>query len=121
MGFGDAIRSGFANYANFNGRAARSEFWYWFLFAVIVSLVTAVLDMIAFPRMQLSPLNSIAGLALFLPGIAVSIRRLHDVDRSGWWWLIVFTVIGGLLLLYWDVIKGTTGSNRFGPDPLGGV
>ena len=68
-----------------------------------------------------SPLNSLAGLALFLPGIAVSIRRLHDLDRTGWWLLLILTIIGGIVLLAWFCMRGTVGPNRFGPDPLEGM
>jgi len=56
---------------------------------------------------------------LLLPGIAVAARRLHDLDRTGWWLLIAFTGIGIILLIVWDCMKGTTGPNRFGADPLG--
>jgi len=120
MGFTEAIASGFHNYVNFSGRAARSEFWYWTLFAVLVSIVTSVIDYVLFPNSGVSPLNSLAGLALFLPGLAVSIRRLHDLDRTGWWFLLVFTIIGAIVLLVWYCMRGTIGPNRFGPDALGG-
>jgi uncharacterized membrane protein YhaH (DUF805 family) len=60
----------------------------------------------------------VVSLALMLPGIAVSARRLHDLDRTAWWLLIALTGIGVILLLIWDCMKGTTGSNRFGVDPL---
>ncbi len=76
--------------------------------------------MVAFSNAAVSPLNSLVSLALFLPGLAVSVRRLHDLDRTGWWLLLVFTVIGVILLLVWDCMKGTPGPNRFGPDPLAG-
>jgi uncharacterized membrane protein YhaH (DUF805 family) len=49
------------------------------------------------------------------------VRRLHDLDRTGWWLLIVFTIIGVIVLLIWDCIKGTNGPNRYGPDPLAGA
>jgi uncharacterized membrane protein YhaH (DUF805 family) len=62
--------------------------------------------------------QTIVGLALLLPGLAVSIRRLHDLDRTGWWILIALTGIGAILLIIWYVMKGTDGPNRFGPDPL---
>jgi uncharacterized membrane protein YhaH (DUF805 family) len=117
MNFSEAIASGFRNYVNFSGRAARSEFWYWTLFAVLVSIVTSIIDGVIGVRL----LNPIASLALFLPGLAVSIRRLHDLDRSGWWFLIVFTIIGGIVLLVWDCMRGTVGKNRFGEDPLAHV
>jgi uncharacterized membrane protein YhaH (DUF805 family) len=114
MGFGQAISSGFSNYVNFNGRASRSEFWFWGLFAVLVGIVTQIIDAII--GMPLT--NAIASLGLLLPGIAVSVRRLHDLDRTGWWLLLALTVIGVIVLLIWDCMKGTDGPNRYGPDPL---
>ncbi len=115
MNFKQAIVSGFQNYVNFQGRALRSEYWYWVLFAVLVGLVSKVLDAVLFGGGPNGPLNLIASLALFLPGLAVSVRRLHDVNRSGWWILIAFTIIGIIPLIYWDCIAGTPGPNRFGP------
>ena len=120
MGFGEAIQSGFRNYVGFSGRAARSEYWYWTLFVILVSVVASALDLAIFPFHQVSPLNTIASLILLLPGIAISVRRLHDMDHTGWWLLIVLTGIGGLILLIWFCFKGTEGPNRFGPDPLAG-
>ena len=55
---------------------------------------------------------------LLLPGLAVSARRFHDIDRTFWWVLLTFTVVGVVLLLYWACVRGTVGPNRFGPDPL---
>jgi len=64
-------------------------------------------------------ITSLADLALFLPGLALAIRRLHDLDRSGWWFLLVFIpVIGAIILIIWACTKGTDGPNRFGPDRL---
>jgi uncharacterized membrane protein YhaH (DUF805 family) len=114
MGFGEAISSGFSNYVNFNGRAARSEFWFWTLFAVLVGIVAQIIDMIIGAPIA----YGITSLGLLLPGIAMSVRRLHDLDRTGWWLLIILTVIGGILLLIWDCMKGTDGPNQYGPDPL---
>jgi uncharacterized membrane protein YhaH (DUF805 family) len=119
MTFTQAIASGFQNYVNFNGRAARSEFWYWVLFTVLVSIAAGLIDAALFPTSDLSPVSGLAGLALFLPGLAVSIRRLHDLDRSGWWYLLIFIpLIGLIVLLIWNCTRGTVGPNRFGPDPL---
>lgn len=118
MNFQQAIASGFNNYATFAGRAARSEYWYWTLFAILVALATSIVDLALFPGVQLSPINSLASLALFLPGLAVSVRRLHDLDRTGWWVLVAFTGIGLILLLVWYCLRGTLGPNRYGPDPL---
>ena len=119
MSFAEAIVSGFRNYVNFSGRAPRSEYWYWTLFALLVSIVASILDSVLFHGMYVySPISSLSSLALLLPGIAVSVRRLHDIDRTGWWLLIAFTIIGILLLLFWDCVRGTAGKNRFGDDPL---
>jgi uncharacterized membrane protein YhaH (DUF805 family) len=114
MNFQDAIKSGFKNYANFSGRAVRSEFWYWILFCFIVGIVTAILDGAIFPDNDISPLNTIFGLAVLIPNFAVGARRLHDIDRTGWWQLIAFTVIGIFILIYWWVQPGQQGTNRFG-------
>lgn len=118
MTFGEAIRSGFNNYVGFSGRAPRSEYWFWVLFVVLVSTVTAILDAAIFPFQPISPLNTIAAVILLLPGIAVAVRRLHDMDHTGWWVLIALTGIGVLILVIWFCFKGTDGPNRFGPDPL---
>lgn len=101
MNFGEAIAAGFRNYVKFSGRASRPEFWYWVLFAFIVGIVTGTLDRAIFPYSETAPLNSVAALILFLPGLAVGVRRLHDIDRTGWWYLICFTIIGIVLLIYW--------------------
>jgi uncharacterized membrane protein YhaH (DUF805 family) len=114
MNFVQAISSGFGKYVQFGGRASRSEYWYWTLFSMLASIVASVIDVI----LGTGFISMIAGLALLLPGLAVSARRLHDIDRTFWWVLITFTIIGVLLLLYWDCLRGTIGPNRFGPDPL---
>ena len=121
MNFPQAITSGFRNYVTFTGRAARSEYWYWVLFSLIGGAVTGILDYSMFSESDISPINAIFNLVLFLPSLAIGIRRLHDVDRTGWWLLIALTIIGLILLLVWACTKGTTGPNRFGADPLGGA
>jgi uncharacterized membrane protein YhaH (DUF805 family) len=117
MNFTQAISSGFNNYVNFTGRAARSEFWYWALFAALASLAGELIDLALFTSSTFTPIQTLVNLALFLPGLAVSVRRLHDLDRTGWWLLLIFTVIGIIVLLVWDCMRGTVGPNRFGPDP----
>ena len=122
MTFTQAISSGFQNYVNFSGRAARSEFWYWTLFALLASIAAGLVDLALFAQWDVSPINSLVGLALFLPGLAVSIRRLHDLDRTGWWFLLVFIpIVGWIVLLIWNCTRGTVGPNRFGPDPFAGA
>lgn len=120
MQFQDAIRSGFRNYVTFAGRAPRSEYWYWALFALLVAIASSIIDHALFSFASTGPIEGLTSLLLFLPGLAV-VRRLHDIDRTGWWWLIAFTVIGIILLLIWACIRGTAGANRYGPDPLAGV
>jgi uncharacterized membrane protein YhaH (DUF805 family) len=120
MDFGQAIKSGFRHYVSFSGRAARSEFWYWSLFVVIVTIGAGIADHALFDEESTALFGPLVSLIFFLPGLAVAVRRLHDLDRTGWWILIAFTIIGIIVLLVWDCIKGTTGTNRFGPDPLAG-
>ena len=114
MNFGEAVKSGFDNYVTFSGRAARSEFWYWILFSALANLVGGIID----GALGTGLVGVVISLALLLPGVAVSVRRLHDLDRTGWWLLIAFTGIGIILLIVWNCMKGTTGSNSFGADPL---
>jgi uncharacterized membrane protein YhaH (DUF805 family) len=120
MGFDEAIKAGFSNYLVFSGRALRSEYWYWTLFLVLGGISTAILDTLFFGSSFdaiVSPLNAVFNMVTLLPTIAVSIRRLHDIDRTGWWSLICLTVIGILLLIYWACQPGTPGPNRFGSEP----
>jgi uncharacterized membrane protein YhaH (DUF805 family) len=118
MTFGEAIKSGFRNYATFSGRAARSEYWFWTLFAFLVGAAAGIVDGAIFSNLETGLVAPLTTLVFLLPNIAVSARRLHDLDRTGWWLLIIFTIIGVIVLLIWDCMKGTTGPNRFGPDPL---
>lgn len=117
MGFGEAISSCFGKYAGFSGRAPRSEYWYFILFYVLVLIVATVIDavVIGYPLVQ-----GIASIAMLLPTLAVGARRLHDLDRTGWWLLLAFVPIANILLLVWFCMKGTTGANQYGPDPIPG-
>jgi uncharacterized membrane protein YhaH (DUF805 family) len=116
MNFGEAISAGFSNYVNFSGRASRSEFWFWILFGVIFSIIANVIDAV----IGIPVISAVVALALLLPNISISVRRLHDIDRTGWWFLLVLTVIGSILLIVWACFKGTSGPNTYGPDPLAG-
>jgi uncharacterized membrane protein YhaH (DUF805 family) len=119
MNFLAAVQTGFSRYGSATGRASRSEYWYWTLFNVVVSVVTWGLDYVLFPLSTWGPIETLSGLVLLLPSWAVSIRRLHDINRSGYWLLIVFTLVGIPLVLYWACKKGTEGDNDYGADPLG--
>jgi uncharacterized membrane protein YhaH (DUF805 family) len=115
MNFGEAIASGFRNYVNFSSRAVLPEFWYWFLFTVLVAIVVGILDRSMFGDDESTPIPLIANLILVIPSVAIGVRRLHDIDRTGWWSLISLTIIGVFLLIYWACQPGTPGPNRFGP------
>jgi uncharacterized membrane protein YhaH (DUF805 family) len=107
-------------YAVFGGRSRRKEYWYFVLFSVIVSLVLSAIDALlgTFGSTNVGLLGGIYGLAVLIPSIAVSVRRLHDIDRTGWWVLIgLVPVIGTIVLLVFAVLDGTPGENRFGPNP----
>jgi uncharacterized membrane protein YhaH (DUF805 family) len=104
-GFVDAIKICLSKYADFNGRASRSEYWWFFLFTFIIYVVTAFLPFISL----------IAVLALLVPSISAAVRRLHDTDRSGWWYLIFLVpLVGAIVLIFFLCQRGTEGQNRFG-------
>lgn len=122
MDFVGAIQAGFRNYVNFNGRASRSEYWYWVLFVIIVGLVAGVIDVATVGNAQFGPVGSLTSLGLLLPNIGISVRRLHDLDKTGWFILLVLIpLVGAIILLIWFVQRGTVGGNQYGPDPLGGA
>lgn len=108
-------------YAVFDGRAGRKEYWLFVLFNIIIAVVLNAVDRMTGTYSGdygMGLLGGIYSLAVLLPGIGVSIRRLHDTDRSGWWLLLVFIpIVGGLVLLVFMILDGTPGTNRFGPNP----
>lgn len=108
MNFGQAISICFSKYATFSGRASRPEFWWFFLFQLLVSIAASMLGDLV---------SSLVSLALLLPALAVGARRLHDIGKSGWWQLIMLTVIGLLVLIYWWAQPGTGGSNAHDAQP----
>ncbi len=118
MNFGDAIKLGFSNYVNFTDRACRSEYWYWILFVFIGFVVAEIIDtVIGRPIFY-----TLFTLAVLIPNIAIGVRRLHDLDRSGWWLLLSFIpLVGAIILIIWFCSKGTDGPNRFGADRLAGM
>ena len=101
-------------YTVFEGRAGRQEFWMFVLFSVIVSIVVSIIGNF----LHLPFLSGLYGLAVLLPSLGVEVRRLHDIDKSGWWILIEFVpVIGFIWLLVLLCMAGKPGPNRFGPNP----
>ena len=145
MGFTEAVRHCFNNFANFQGRAQRSQYWFFVLFSVLLGFAANIVDSAIFGTGPDRPgmVSSLTSLALLVPSLAVTARRLHDHNRSGWWqiapygmalaavltgWMdppILFTaaMIAALILLIvlfvWMVTRGTVGVNDFRPDPLG--
>ncbi len=111
IGFIEAIRNAFAQYASVRGRASRAEYWWWVLFNALIQLLLGD-----------SALAGLAVLALLLPSITVMVRRLHDLDRSAWFLLVaLIPAVGLIILVVVLALPGTTGSNRYGaprmPDP----
>ncbi len=110
MSFVDAIQSGLRQYAVFRGRASRPQFWWFMLFCVLaVSLAEAIVG---------EGFSGLVTLALVLPTLAVTARRLHDIGRSGWWQLVVWVpVVGVFVALYWYVQPSEAMDNTWGPVP----
>ena len=108
MDFVQAIKSCLGQYATFSGRASRPEYWWFFLFQVLVMVATGMLGDV---------INGLASLALLLPALAVGTRRLHDIGRTGWWQLLLLTGIGFFVLLYWWVQPTDGAANIYGELP----
>lgn len=106
-----------SNYVGFSGRARRTEYWMFVLFNCIISIVLSILSVILHMGKILPDLYA---LAVFLPYLAVSVRRLHDIGRSGWWLLLgLIPIVGGIILLVWSCLDSETGDNFYGPYPKG--
>lgn len=135
MGFIDAVKLGFIRYFTFTTRSTRSEYWWWILFVLAADVIVVVIGSQLFgpSTQQLDSgmtrqvndgeiLAVIFHAAILVPTIAVSCRRLHDINKSAWWLLLILIpIIGCFILLYWFVIRGDDGDNRFGADPVAGT
>jgi uncharacterized membrane protein YhaH (DUF805 family) len=108
-------------YAVFSGRARRMEFWYFVLFNLVVYIVLSLIDALLGTYNIVSGVGLLSGiysLAVLIPTLSLWVRRLHDIDRTGWWILInLIPLIGTIVLLVFALTPGTPGSNRYGPDP----
>ena len=110
MNFTESIQTCFKKYADFNGRASRPEFWWWALFTVVVSLALGVIS---------DKLSLAFSLLTVLPSVAVTARRLHDTDRTGWLQLVaLIPIVGWIVVLVWCAQEGKN-PNRFGQPPTG--
>ena len=123
MNMPEAVKSVLGKYATFSSRAPRSEYWWWSLALIILFVLVAVIDgaiiapLLGFERFASSagqPLSLLIALTILLPSIAVTVRRLHDTDRSAWWRVVgLIPLVGNLVLLFFYVQKGTDGENQF--------
>jgi uncharacterized membrane protein YhaH (DUF805 family) len=108
-------------YAQFSGRARRSEYWYYYLFYVLILVGLAVVDGITGTfnaATGVGLLSGVFGLAMLIPSLAVSVRRLHDTGRSGWWLLLaLLPLIGAIVLLVFMLQNSAPGGNQYGANP----
>ena len=117
MNFQTSIKTCFSKFAVFSGRASRSEFWFFVLFGFLGGIITVIIDVmiLGYPYEENGPINLIFSVTLIIPSIAVTARRLHDINKSGWWQLLWITIIGGILLIIWHASEGENKKNKFGP------
>ncbi len=106
MNFGESINICFKKYADFNGRAGKPEFWWWFLFSFLIQVVLGVIGLGQI-------ISGIVSLGLLLPGIAVGARRLHDTNRSGWWQLICLVPVIGIIVLIVFWVQDAKAPNNY--------
>jgi uncharacterized membrane protein YhaH (DUF805 family) len=117
MNMQEAVQSVLSQYANFNGRARRSEYWFWVLATVIVSIIAGIIDAI----IGVQILQWIVVVATIVPNLAVGARRLHDTDKSGWLQLIgIIPLIGWIVLIVFYAMDSGP-DNKYGPNPKGGA
>ena len=116
--FMEAVKACFNKYADFNGRSPRAEYWYFALFNVVICLVLYCLA--AYVANFFIYIYYIYALAVLVPGIAVGIRRMHDIGRSGWWILIsLVPLIGSIWFIVLAALPSQLGPNKYGPNPYG--
>ena len=105
-------------YGDFNGRARKSEFWMFTLISLIISVILYFIDTRIMPGSNIQVLYTLYSLAVFVPSLAVSVRRLHDTGRSGWWFLInVIPILGQLVYLVFLLQDSQPAANQYGSSP----
>ena len=131
MNFTDAVKAYFLKWNDFRSRSSRSEYWWATLFVTLASIPVGFIIgfvigfLFAIAGFSETTIQTLVGIVMLpvqifiiIASTCLVIRRLHDVDKSGWWYLIMFTIIGLIPLIIWYCSKGTDGDNRFGKDPL---
>ena len=114
MTFGRAISACFSKYANFDDRASRSEYWWFYLFTILIQMLASILGAISGGPEGSDILGGIAALVIIVPIFAVGARRLHDTGKSGWRQLWMITIIGIIPLIIWWCEKGREETNQYG-------
>ena len=131
MSFIEAVKSYFLKWNDFKTRSCRSEYWWATLFIFFASYLVSFMTgyfigvTFAFAGFSEDAIITLVGIAtliiqvfIIIASTALVVRRLHDVDKSGWWYLLIFTIVGAIPLLIWFCRKGSDGRNRFGEDPF---
>ena len=122
VGFVDAVKMFFRRYTDFQGRSSRSEYWWaqlgLFIIGFIVGFGAGLLGGLMGSESVAMAILIVFYLAIIIPSLAIGVRRLHDLDKSGWFYLLALIPLVSLILLVWFCMKGTDGPNRFGDDPL---
>ena len=118
VGFVESLLLFFKNYLNFSGRSGPSAYWWYMLWSLIFTILFGLIDSLALEisAEDLFSLSNLFALITLIPGLALSFRRLHDIDKSAWWLLIVLTIIGVFVLIYWAIKAGDRHKNRYGAD-----
>ncbi len=123
MGFSESVKSVFSKYATFSGRASRSEFWYFVLFNILVSIPVSIVGVIIGclfskgPESVMTALLVIYSLAVLIPSIAVTVRRLHDSGKSGWLYLLILIPYLGSFIIFIFTLLESAPDNKYGPNP----
>lgn len=123
VGFTTAIGLGFNRVFDFRGRSSRAEYWWWILFSVLGDVILSIVDgaMGTYNAQSGSGLiSTIFGFFILIPSIALGVRRLHDINKSGWWslmWLVFWLIVPLIVLLWWATKPSYQGTNKYGPDP----
>jgi len=128
MSFAESVKTVLSKYATFSGRAQRSEYWWWWLFVAVVAVALSLVDAALGLHVSDAKVNGVQvtglltlvfGLAVLVPGIAVTFRRLHDTGRSGWWWLLSLLCGIGAIIVFIMCLMDSGPDNEYGPNPKG--